>query len=247
MLVTDINIQSVLNFRPLGANIKTLNKGLLYRSADPSSITNEDCRILYIAGIRKYFDLRSTEEIQKTGIPKTLINNGIEWCHVPISGYHEKFSKIKFPTEQDYAYYYLDILRYGNKSINKILKSIAYDDSSLAYGCTAGKDRTGVVSALILSSLNIKKELLVEDYSITSKYLLPYIDKIEKQWDKIGNNRLDLVNRLDTKSKTMYLFLDLIEENYGTVFNYLYEFAELEEKDIYLMKEKLLKGRIDII
>ncbi|MDZ4481524.1 tyrosine-protein phosphatase [Bacillus cereus] len=237
---TNLKIKSALNFRPLGSNIPNLNKGLVYRSGSLSQLNYKDMQRIKETGIKKYFDFRSEEEILEKGTPITLQSAGIQLYQLPISGYHEAFEKKLYPTYEDYAFYYMDILECGRESLNKVIKTISYDDLPIAYGCSAGKDRTGVASAVILKAIGISDQRIGEDYEQTATYLLPEINQFESFWKKIGISKEDYIGRITTKKDTIYLFLELVQRKYGSVFNYLYEIG-ITDKDIKLMKKRLLK------
>jgi protein-tyrosine phosphatase len=57
------------------------------------------------------------------------------------------------------------------------------------FHCTAGKDRTGFASALILSLFGVKKETLINDYLLSNKTYKP-TQKIESEVQKIGIKQL---------------------------------------------------------
>ena len=51
--------------------------------------------------------------------------------------------------------------------MNIILETILSATSNVMYFCTAGKDRTGVVSALLLKKLGAKEDVIIEDYMMS--------------------------------------------------------------------------------
>ncbi|MGE7307967.1 tyrosine-protein phosphatase [Priestia megaterium] len=235
-----LKIESGLNFRPLGSQIENFNSHLIYRSGDPSQLKKEDIETISEIGVKCYFDLRSDEETLKNKLPDDFQKKGIDHQLTSISGYHHKFEKILYPTYEDYALYYMDILEYGKNSLHKVIKSIAYDKLPIAYGCSAGKDRTGVVSSVILKAMGISDGQIAHDYAMTSKYLLPKINYFESFWTKIGISKEDYIRRIDTKEETMYIFLELTNKKYGSIFKYLYEIG-VSEIDILKIKKRLLK------
>jgi len=55
-------------------------------------------------------------------------------------------------------------------AVKTILNDITASDQPVLYHCSAGKDRTGIVSALILSILNVDRQLIVDDYMLSNYY-----------------------------------------------------------------------------
>ena len=56
------------------------------------------------------------------------------------------------------------------KNMSEVLKVLAEAESGVLFHCTAGKDRTGVVSAIILMLCGVERETIVRDYVVSREY-----------------------------------------------------------------------------
>jgi protein-tyrosine phosphatase len=101
-----------------------------------------------------------------------------------------------------------------------------------------GKDRTGIVSALLLRLAGVAHETIGEDYSVTaanlepstSKWIPAIVDDVERaKWEKLR----------DTPADAMVRVVRQIEERYGDVASYL-RAAGLEDEQIARLRERLV-------
>ena len=116
------------------------------------------------------------------------------------------------------------------------------DNYPLLYHCTAGKDRTGFATFLLLSALGIDRETIIEDYLSTNRYMDEFA---QRHLDRLSQN-----NEIDTDkiesifyAKESYLegALDAIETDYQTVENYLATALNIGEPEIKQLKRILLE------
>jgi protein tyrosine/serine phosphatase len=170
------------------AVVKTMH---LYRSADPSLCTEDEIKIMHEKlGIEHIFDLRSGPEFERQGPEVTA---GFD---ARISSYNAKRNGPKkiqrywtpvFKTEdyspesialrfKDYGAEdalgfvraYTEILLHGGPSYAKILRQLGQPGGGpVLLHCTAGKDRTGVIVAIILTLLGVTRQKICEEYELT--------------------------------------------------------------------------------
>jgi len=83
--------------------------------------------------------------------------------------------------------------------------------------CTSGKDRTGLVSALILYICGVSKEDIIDSYHLSEVYLMAIFDQLQKE-----NRALGLDENFDVAPKwVMRDVLDYLEQKWGSVEVYL--------------------------
>lgn len=168
------------NFRDLGgyaaADGRTVVWGKLYRSGSMAALTPNDIDYLGRLGIRSVCDLRTsgerksepnawaqnakldywTRDYEMSGGDLTrLFRGGADAAQARaamIALYHE------LPYEQADAYRIM---------FGKLLAG----EVPLAFNCSAGKDRTGVAAALILTALGVPRDTAMADYTLTNRYL----------------------------------------------------------------------------
>lgn len=143
-------LQSTRNTRALPTG------GLRYiRSDFPGNLTDAEIRWLLEHNITTIIDLRSEEEIAEK--PCSLrARDGFTYFHLPVTGGGG------IPVSREHLHtIYRQML---DGQMDQIIDTIMNADSNVMYFCTAGKDRTGVVSALILRRLGYSDEVIIDDY-----------------------------------------------------------------------------------
>ena len=81
---------------------------------------------------------------------------------------------------------YLEMLHEGAPVIREILEHLAMDDApATVFHCTGGKDRTGVVAAVLLRALGVADDVIVDDYAISERYLAPFVESSEQPLARI--------------------------------------------------------------
>lgn len=125
------------------------------RSDVPDHLSEKETEWLIDNNVRTIVDLRSLEEIQKR--PCSLMNIGIfHYVNMPVTGGNAVPSA---PQEVVKSYIHM-----VDDNMREIIRYIESADSKVLYFCNAGKDRTGVVSAILLSRLHVDERTIVEDY-----------------------------------------------------------------------------------
>lgn len=234
-------LKSIPNFRGLGSHLDNI-KPLFYRTGNPSNISIEDAKIIKSLNVTHYVDLRSDKEVELYGKPIKLIYEGINWVHMPVQGYHAYFEDILYPSKRDYAEYYKKILRASEESTRKLVDLINKSPGilPLVFGCTAGKDRTGVISALLLLVMRHSDNDIMEDYALSSKYLLPRIDEYQYIWEQKNITKYDYMERLNTRTETMKMFLNYFYETHKSIENY-FDYIGISKKDFKVFQRKITK------
>lgn len=143
-------LQSTRNTRvlPTGTN-------QYVRSDFPEKLTDEEIRWLLDNDITTIVDLRSDEEIVKKPCCLKEIE-GFTYFHLPVTGGADVPDSI-----ERVHIIYRQML---DDKMENIIETIMNAESKVMYFCTAGKDRTGVVSALILKRLGFGDEIIIDDY-----------------------------------------------------------------------------------
>ncbi|KAJ8098643.1 tyrosine phosphatase family-domain-containing protein [Lipomyces tetrasporus] len=152
-------IDGVLNFRELGGwktrDGRYIRTGYIFRSAQINTVTEIGMAALKELNICKSFDLRSSQECQKNGAYEIP---GLDRQHVPL-GVDEDMSPEEIAKKLNrlalgadgFLIVYREFLEEGIKAYRTILEHIRdQSDKPLIIHCTAGKDRTGIICALIL-------------------------------------------------------------------------------------------------
>ena len=113
------------------------------------------------------------------------------------------------------------------------MKVFANSEGGVLYYCTAGKDRTGVISALLLLLAGASKSDILADYEISQEYLCNILKLI------CENNKDIDINIVTPKAEHMEKFLDMFHKKYNTIEEYLFQIG-LSNDEIANLKNKLI-------
>jgi protein-tyrosine phosphatase len=118
-------------------------------------------------------------------------------------------------------------------------------DNSCVFHCSAGKDRTGMAAALILSALDVPRETIVEDYLLTRQHYdsTQLIEIIEGHLRKAKVDNWDrawLTPYVSVHQDNIEAFLDAIDDSYGSMQSYLTDALGLSEADLNSMRKQFL-------
>lgn len=217
-----ICLEGAANFRDLGGLPATTGKvvrlGRIFRSDALHRLTGTDVDLLGTFGIATLIDLRSNEELVRSG-PSPLIASGVRHHHVPV------FDVDALPTDRlpttTLVDMYVSLLRNCSASFREIFRLLADAPSYPAViHCAAGKDRTGITSALILGSLGVADDVIVADYAITDGNMTRMIEIGRDAQVDISD--LDIPEHLmRAMPETMETFLLAIRTEWGSISGYL--------------------------
>ncbi|MCU4675121.1 tyrosine-protein phosphatase [Catenovulum sp. 2E275] len=170
------------NFRDLGGyqttDGHTVKWGKIYRSGALHQLTDADYQKLKGLEIATIVDFRATHERQKevTNWQAGPVNQ-MAWDYnldVDTKAFAELFKKGEV-TAQDMenvmANMYPGILDSQKPHYQAMFAQLVKSDEPLLFHCTAGKDRTGIAAALILTALGVDRATIEQDYVLTESVL----------------------------------------------------------------------------
>lgn len=174
-------LQGGRNFRDLGgyrgAGGRQVRWGRIFRSGAMSGLTAADMGYLQSLGVRVICDLRSIQE--RTSRPNPFLGQGGAAPQVAATDYEMlKFDALLQATTraaaiEAFAESYVDFTQALTPHYTDMFERLARGEAPLAMNCSAGKDRTGMAAALILSVLGVSRETVVADYALTQVYTPP--------------------------------------------------------------------------
>lgn len=173
-------LQGGRNFRDLGgyrtADGRQVRWGKIFRSGVMSQLTPADMTYLAQVGVRSVCDLRSAQE--RSSEPSAFLK--AEYAEVAAFDYDMDSSMAPLFTARTrdqavdaFAASYLQFLRVLTPHYTDMFERLVRRDAPLALNCSAGKDRTGMGSALVLSVLGVPRETVLFDYGLTQIYTPP--------------------------------------------------------------------------
>jgi protein-tyrosine phosphatase len=113
----------------------------------------------------------------------------------------------------------------------QIFEALLAGEVPLTYNCSAGQDRTGIATALILSALGVPRHVIYQDYHLSTEYRRPELERGKVDYAQYPNNAMArMLAQSGTRPKPLYTpngesylavtFAEL-DKTYGTVEAYL--------------------------
>lgn len=226
--------QGCFNFRDIGgyptADGRSVKWGLYYRAGRQDRMTPEDLARARELGIKTQIDLRTSGEIEdQTRGP--LESFGAQYHHIPVipDGSMDRLAQIVGDTGIS-GKRYLGYLELGSQTWLKLFDLFAEAERHpLLIHCTAGKDRTGVSTAFLLSVLGVERAVIEADYVMTNRDVMRQLDFLEAA-DALphGMSRGELEKVAGVPETAIGDFLDGLEERHGGAVAYLKEIGVSE-------------------
>jgi protein-tyrosine phosphatase len=208
------------NFRDLGgyqtASGRITRWGRLFRSDTLHELTEADVVLLREVGLKTIIDLRTTVELQQTG--RGLMDaEAAQFVHLSVIDKDAGESRgIPAPIDDDLSKRYLWYLDIGRQALAEAL-TLMGDEAKypIVFHCAAGKDRTGVLSALVLEMAGVERQVIVEDYLLTASRMEMIVERLRRATPE-GKARYEIpAKALAVEAATMVGFLDGLERLHG--------------------------------
>ncbi|TAQ84525.1 hypothetical protein B7494_g7151 [Chlorociboria aeruginascens] len=249
-----VSVSGVQNFRDIGgypiakSPNHSVRQQIVYRCAAPLTVTDDGILTLQKLGITHVYDLRSNNEIERNkaaGRGDIVEWEGCERVFAPVfedMDYSPEKLAIRFQAYASdgvsgFAQAYTDILNSATKSYRKILLHLANEpEKPLIVHCTAGKDRTGLICALLLSLCGVEDDVVAHEYSLTEIGLSP-------EWKSTIMIHLMANPALQANSSraaAMLATLEVVREKFGGVESYMIEKCGLTKKEVEQIRLNLI-------
>jgi protein-tyrosine phosphatase len=215
-----IAFEAVFNVRDLGGlrtlDGRTVRRGLVFRADGVQRLDGADLDVARALGLRTVIDLRTRGELDHGRFPEAL---GARWHHLPLIA--EMWSERGFQATEGPVLFlrdrYLEMLVEGRDQLAQIVALVA-DDSPTLFHCAAGKDRTGVVAALLLGLLDVAPEDIADDYHLSAAGMVAMSEWVRATSpDAADAMTSQPAEYLEAPVDAMLAFLDRIEEEHGSM------------------------------
>lgn len=216
-----VKIDGVYNMRDLGGlgaeGGKQIKKGVLYRSADLGDVSDGGLDDLDRLSLRTVVDFRFSGGDE--GMKPDILPYGIFlYRQIPV-GVAEFFGGKLKPEDIDVEHMMYDVyellVREFQPQFKDFLSVVANSGGQpLLFHCTAGKDRTGVAAAFILSALGVSRDDIIHDYMLSNAGL-------SGRYDDLLSKNPALEPLVWVKEDYLKHAFDIIDKEYGGIENYL--------------------------
>ncbi|NQY91925.1 MAG: tyrosine-protein phosphatase [Deltaproteobacteria bacterium] len=236
-------LDGAFNFRDIGgystASGQSVRRSIVYRADTLHRLSDSDARVLEGLGIARVVDLRSDLELQRDGVGVFVEGRGIH-VHAPLV----EVSLSPFDSDIDWGQVdlrerYIEMLEVGTAALREVFESVAADRVPLVFHCTGGKDRTGVVAALLLRTLGVSDAVIEQDYSASERYLAPVISKHRGALEGEGLADDVIAYLCSSPASRMRYTLEQLDRRWGSTESYLLQ-AGVDRATQDALRDKLL-------
>ncbi|MFF7715543.1 tyrosine-protein phosphatase [Streptomyces sp. NPDC007988] len=236
-----IPFERLHNFRDLGGyptgDGRSVRWGRLYRSDSLAKLAGDDWERFLGLGIGTVVDLRYPWEIEARG----RVPEDASFAYHNLSIEHRPYDQPSLGTEVEVGPFlaarYLEVADDGVAELRQALGVIAAAAGPVVFHCASGKDRTGLLAALVLLLLGVSEADAVEDFALTelatgrllADWRAAHGDR-EPTWPGYGR----------APAEVMTLFLAALARRHGSVRDYAANALGVDEALTEALRERLL-------
>ena len=259
-------LEGAINFRDLGGyktkEGKYVRWGLLYRSDHLVNLSEKDYEYLNRLGIKMVCDLRTDFERERS--PTTWKGEAPEFVIEPVGDGNAISASIAalkraFDNGEDPTQYrrtpkagdpgYADMLFAYHEQFAQVLHRIANINAPALTHCSGGADRTGIYSALLLETLGVPRDVLVEDYLLTRQNSLDEKTRAASArnmqallgLDRPPDPALQRALASSMNSGLLETMLRAIDTKYGSTDAFLKDGLRISQEDVDRLRQRLLE------
>ncbi len=246
------------NFRDIGGyetmSGKRVKWGQVYRSGVMTGITAEDYKFLEQLDVGTIIDFRSSLERQSeptiwaAGNPKMFARDYEDEGSAALMGglFDEGATAATMRNNMSELYYGIALQQAPAYTV--MFDDLAAVDDGLVFNCSAGKDRTGIAAALLLTVLEVPRETIVYDYALSDDYV-DFMKEFTSA-DIESNEAYAYLSQISPEllaplmaSHPQYIeaALGYLDSEYGSVMNYIRSELQVTDSEIRAIRERLLE------
>jgi protein-tyrosine phosphatase len=223
-----VALEAVHNFRDLGgyrtADGRTTRWRTLFRADGLYRLTAADIVTLEPLGLRTVIDLRSAPELNERGrFPVEA--HPVVFHHLPVvDTTWAQGERPHYERDEDFLIWaYQEMLTIGAPRFALAFDALVEADALPAvFHCAAGKDRTGILAALLLGALGVSHDDIVADYTLTVAGMARFRVWAEREWPEFAERMASMPAAFGKAlPEAMQHILDELCTQHGTIRNYV--------------------------
>ena len=221
----------------------SMRTGVFYRSNSLANMTPNDQAIINKLGISLDIDLRTPSEI---AAGPDIVPLGAAYENINVIGSQgTQFAPetaaqtIAYMQQTNVSFVSVD---HERAAIGKVLLDMAHADGAVLFHCTAGKDRTGWVTAVLDNIAGMSSSDIMANYLATNAYSASLINlELQQYTAKYGAEYASIVAAaMGVQSSFLTAGLNQVASQYGSMYNYLTQGLGLTQADIYVLRAKMV-------
>ncbi|MFJ6940758.1 tyrosine-protein phosphatase [Streptomyces sp. NPDC101132] len=237
-----LNFERLHNFRDLGgyrtADGRAVRWGRLYRADSLGKLAGADWERFRELGIRTVIDLRYPWEIASRGrVPEA---EGLAYVNLSIE--HRPYDQAEIDPELDPWRYladrYAEVALDGAAELRDALEVIAEGEDPQVFHCASGKDRTGLLAALVLVLLGVDEDTVAADFALTELAT----ERLLADWHAAHPGReMRWPGYGRAPERVIRLFLADLAATYGSAHAYATGHLGVDEELLGRLRDRLLE------
>lgn len=233
------------NIRDLGGLPTTDGRhtrvGAFIRADTPARLTADGRQMLLDHGVRTIIDLRAPNEAAEW--PSPFANQSAphmpSYLNLPLEKFYPHVGKLIVQAEHRAQVYCIMLDHYPDCMAHILRAMINAAPGPILFHCHSGKDRTGVVAALLLGLAGVPDELIAADYALSQERLMPvYAQDVRRAG---GADKVGFWGRPTVTPEMMFYLLDHLQSQYGGVRGYLKQVG-LSEPELAILAARMLES-----
>ena len=216
-------LEGCYNFRDLGAYRtphRVIRRRRLFRSDSLATATPADHLRFAALPLRTVIDLRSRSEVELAG---RFSDPAIRYHNLPLGDPLAEAATVGWSSPEHVAAHYLELLLSSDESIAEAL-AVVTDPAAYpaVMHCSIGKDRTGILVALLLSMVGVADDDIVADYALSGMGAARLALRLRELCaDNLGDLERFLPALLSAEPDSMRCFLARLRGEFGSVEGYV--------------------------
>ncbi len=183
-----IECESLTNWRDIGGvntgqSNAPLRTGLVYRSESLAGVSPSTVELIRAKGVGVVVDLRSVEEVDNHG---RFDDPSAEWLHHPLSG-PSWLVDHALDLADPMAAMYRSMTTDMSRELCRVVEVVAQAEAPIVIHCTSGKDRTGVVAAVLQTALGVDYRVVSAEYLASAENLVGHTETMKARYPDLAN------------------------------------------------------------
>lgn len=216
----DVVVSGSFNTRDLGG-YRTAHGNLAwrktFRSGNMAHVDQTGIATLNQLGVSRIIDLRSHKERDAEPDPFRS-EDGFELIAISL---FDGLNPGQQPQGNALLDLYIHALETQGSVFVEVLRKVADCPGGALFHCTAGKDRTGLIAALLLSLSGVSDDDVIQDYMLTADRLGPLLKTIEKTAQTFNLSKADYLPMLECNASTMIKTLEWLDLGFNGAEGYV--------------------------
>lgn len=235
-------LQGAYNVRDVGGYAtkdgRFLKRRTLIRADSLHNLTPTDQQLLLDYGIRTIIDLRRADEINPD--PNIFAGStAVTYHNLPLhNGWHTILENNR---PDSLSHLYCSILDNAPETIHAVMTAVSNPNAyPLIVHCQVGKDRTGILIALLLGLVGVPDETIIADYAVSRNCLEPIVEEYRIKIRHQGRDVSLFDTLIQSPPEAMANMLAHLDEKYGGIRPYLLHHIGLTNAQLDSIQSQLI-------